>query len=212
MMTSPNPQTLAASRKRRFVFAALLVSILGGVLFLATRSRQVPTAPLPEVHRRNLEWRAGRWCAPGETNGFTGLLLDTYDNGAMKSRSMISNGLLHGLSEGWSTNGQLQVREQFREGVSHGLRTKWYASGAKLSEVMVVDGKLHGTFRRWHENGALAEAVELHEGQPDGLSKAYFASGYLKAQASLRNGDLLEQKSWKDGEVRDAGPATEGTP
>ena len=203
-MSSPPQPVAVSSRGRPVFFAVVLVSVLGGAIFLATRERPLPVAPILEVHRTNLVLQAGCWFAPGQTNGFTGLLLDTYDDGAMKSRSTVSNGLLHGLSQGWHTNGQQQVEEHFVAGTSHGLRTKWHPNGQKLSEATIVSGKLQGTYRSWHENGERAEEVELHDGQPDGLSKAYFPSGLLKSQVTLRNGKVVDQKFWKDGEYREA--------
>jgi len=178
------------------------LGLLGGVVFVATRHRSVPPAPPAQAHRKQLEFRDGRWYAPGQTNGFNGLLFETYDNGAMKSRSAVSNGWLQGLSQGWHTNGQLQVEEYFVAGLSHGRRTKWYANGAKMSEATIVEGKLHGTFRRWHENGAPAETMEMRQGQPEGLSCAYYPSGFLKAQARLHDGKLVEQRFWQDGQLR----------
>jgi antitoxin component YwqK of YwqJK toxin-antitoxin module len=157
----------------------------------------------PETHRTNLVLQAGRWQLPGTTNTFNGLLLDTYDSGARKSLSMVSNGLLQGVSRGWHTNGQQQIEEHFVTGVSHGLRTKWHPNGQKLSEVTIVNGQLQGTFRSWHENGQRAEEMELKNGQPDGLAKSYFPSGFLKAQVTLRNGKVVEQQVWKDGEYRE---------
>ena len=204
MMASSNHPVAGASRGRRVVLAVVLGSLLVGVIFLAIRHRPVPSAPFPEVHRKNLELRAGSWFAPGQTNGLTGLLFDTYDDGAVKSRSAVSNGLLQGLSQGWHTNGQQQVEEHFVAGTSHGLRTKWHPNGQKLSEVPVVEGKLSGTFRSWHENGERAEEVELQDGQPGGLSRAWFPSGFQKSQVTLRNGKVVDQKFWKDGEYREA--------
>jgi antitoxin component YwqK of YwqJK toxin-antitoxin module len=155
--------------------------------------------------------RAGAWFSPGETRGFTGFLLDTYDDGALKSRSAVSNGLLHGLSQGWHTNGQQQVEEHFVAGTSHGLRTKWHSNGQKLSAINIVNGNLQGTFRTWHENGERAEEVELKDGQPDGLSRSYFPSGFLKSQVTLQNGKVVEQRLWTEGEYRQPTPA-EPTP
>src|SRR5262245_45827548 len=168
-MISHQQLSPGGSLKRRVLFAVMLVSVLGGVVFLATRHHSASTAPPAEVHRKDLELRAGRWYMAGQTNGFTGHLIEPYDNGAMKSRSAVSNGLLHGLSEGWHTNGQQQIVEHFVAGTSHGLRTKWYATGVKMSEVPIINGQLQGTFRRWHENGALAEQMEMRQGQAEGL-------------------------------------------
>ena len=75
---------------------------------------------LPEAADSELTMVEGRLVRSGETNAFTGWMTETYTNSTLKSRSAISNGLMHGVSEGWYTNGQIQVREHFVEGVSHG--------------------------------------------------------------------------------------------
>ena len=93
-------------------------------------------------------------------------------------------------------------------GASHGLRIKWHLNGQKLSEVTIVGGKLHGTFRSWHENGTPAEEVELTDGQPDGFSRAYFPSGFLKSQVTLRNGKVVDQRFYKDGEYPQPPPSS----
>src|SRR5262245_50781106 len=118
MIPSSHQPFEVASRGRRVFRAVVLVSILGVTLFLAIRYRAPRRPPLPEVHRTKLELRAEGWYAPGEARGFTGFLLDTYGDGALKSRSAVSNGLLHGLSQGWYTNGQQQVEEHFLAGTS----------------------------------------------------------------------------------------------
>ena len=125
MMPSSHQPAEVASRGRRVFCAVVLLSMLGVTLFLAIRHRAPRTPLLPEVHRTKLELRVEGWYAPGEPRGFTGFLLDTYDHGALKWRSAVSNGLLHGLSQGWYTNGQQQVEEHFVAGTSHGWRTKW---------------------------------------------------------------------------------------
>ena len=166
-------------------------------------------AKVPEAPRAELVLQQGRLFRPGQTAPFTGLMTELYPSGAKKSRSMIVNGLLHGISEGWHTNGQLAVREHFQKSVSHGLRTKWFAGGSKMSEANVVHGQLQGTFRRWHENGVLAELIEMRNGNVEGLSRAYYPSGFLKAQARMQDGRLVEQRFWPDGECKASPPTTE---
>src|SRR3954464_15506024 len=72
-----------------------------------------------EVPRGGLELREGRFYQTGQTNPFTGLSYESYADGSLLSRSVISNGLLNGVSESWYTNGQRQVREHFKDGISH---------------------------------------------------------------------------------------------
>lgn len=191
------------SRKLLAFLAALAVVILAvGILFRGfPRPPAIPPAPLPEVLRSELARQADRLHRSGETNPFTGFMIDRYANGSMQSRSQVSNGLLHGLSEGWHTNGTLQIRESFVAGVSHGLRTKWYPEGVKASEAPIEQGRIQGTFRRWHPNGVLAEEIPMKDDQPEGVSRAFHPSGTLKARVVTRAGQVVERESWEDGKA-----------
>ena len=153
---------------------------------------------LVEVARTNLVLTNGRLALVGHTNAFSGQMIEHYHDGSVRSRSEVVNGLLQGLSQGWHTNGQLQVTEYFKNGVSDGLRTKWYESGAKQSEAHIVDGKLNGSYRKWHENGTLSEEANFVLGQPEGVSVAYYPSGNLKARVELKEGKPVDQKFWPD--------------
>lgn len=177
--------------------AAAVLAVAAGAYWLwRAPATAVPRqAPISELVLRD-----GRMYWKDETAPFTGVIFDRYLDGALKSRSAMVNGLLHGVSEGWHTNGVLQVREHFRHGVSHGLRTKWSPEGHKISEAMIQNGKITGTFRRWHENGALAEEVEMKDGQPHGHSRAFYPDGSLKAEARLESGRVLEQHFFRPGE------------
>lgn len=159
-----------------------------------------PNAGPVEVARTNLVLESGRLRFAGTTNVFAGHMFEHYASGAQRSRTAVTNGLLHGLSQGWFTNGQLQVEENFREGVSHGTRTKWYSSGVKESEAVIVNGVLQGTYSRWHENGAPSEQVEMVGGRPEGLSLAWFPSRCLRARVLTKDGKVVERTFWKDGE------------
>lgn len=183
--------------RARIVVAAgalVIVIVLGLALFRDPSRTTKPAASLIlELPLSELQLRAGRLYSKSDTNAFTGWMFERYPDGTLKSRTPVLNGLLHGISQGWHTNGQLQVTETFREGVSQGVRTKRYPNGNKLSEASIVDGQLHGLFRRWHENGALAEEVNMNHGQPDGPAKSYSPDGSLIRQFTLRSGKIIEQ-------------------
>jgi antitoxin component YwqK of YwqJK toxin-antitoxin module len=168
-----------------------------------------PSAPAGrEATFDELVRREERLYRKNEDRPFTGLLVERYPNGSVKSRSVIVDGLLNGTSEGWYTNGQVEVREYFKAGISDGLRSKWHPNGSRLSETTIRDGQHDGTFRRWHENGQLAEEVEMKRGQPDGIMVAYYPSGFLKARTRMQNGQPVEQKFWSESESQPA-PAAE---
>jgi len=209
--------TRRAKTKRalRVLALALLAGAMTTLVVWRLGSKTPPPPPAVgpvATSCTNLILVGGRLCLSGETNAFTGLMLEHSADGSLRSRSVVSNGLLDGISEGWHTNGQLQVTEFFRAGVSHGLRTKWHPNGAKLSEGEIIDGRFHGTFRRWSESGALAEQVEMVHGQPDGPALAYFESGFLKTRATMKDGKVMAQTSWKDGEHKESmAPITTST-
>lgn len=168
---------------------------LGGFLKFATSWPW----PIKEASASHLVARHGRLSKSDETKPFTGVLVEWFPNGTLKSRSSIVAGVLEGVSEGWYESGRRQVREHFKAGVSDGLRTTWFEQGPIMSQSMIREGEHHGSFRRWHENGQLAESVEMNRGRPEGISTAYYPSGYLKARAEVRNGQVLQQQLWNDG-------------
>ena len=186
------------------------IAFLAGVALLVwfwvdAARKKVPLAPAPvlvEVARTNLELRPNGWFPKGQTNPFSGVLVDYYSGGQLMSRSVVSNGLLEGRSEGWYTNGQLQVQETYRANFSDGLRTRWYANGRKLSEAPVVRGQISGLYRRWYADGKLAEEIPMKDGQIDGEGRAYYESGFVKAAVKYQAGKAVEQKMWKDGEQK----------
>jgi hypothetical protein len=205
-----NSRPPSAARRRRLVWLGVLICLVVAVGWLLRRSPR--PAPRPEVPRAQLTLRDGQLHLTGTSVPFTGIVTEHYDRGGRKSRSVVSNGLLEGLSEGWHTNGQKQIEEHFHAGISHGLRLKWYPSGQKLSAVLVVAGELEGPFRRWHANGTLAEELPMKQGQPDGFSRGFYPSGCLQAEARLQDGKMLEQHHWPDGERPSATPSPAAHP
>ncbi|MCC7374594.1 MAG: toxin-antitoxin system YwqK family antitoxin [Verrucomicrobiales bacterium] len=189
--------------KTLFVLGTALVAaaaILGVPRFARPMAASSTPAPM-ETPREQLVRRDGQWWTHDGDHAFTGILVETYDNGFLKSRSAVTNGLLEGRSEGWYPDGQQQIVEHFRRGTSHGPRQKWYPNGRILSESTIADGRIEGVFQRWHENGVLAERMEMKAGVPDGLSVAFHPSGCRKSEARLRQGEVVEQRYWPDGEA-----------
>ena len=73
-------------------------SLLAGLCAAARRRAAVGSAFLA---------RAEGWTAPPPRadHAVHGNMVEYYAPGRLQSRSVVSNGLLHGLSEGWHTNG-----------------------------------------------------------------------------------------------------------
>lgn len=207
-MQSANSSQQGAIGNRFIVLLAILCLAGGAIYFIFQKRKAVTMVEAPrvvpmEVSRTNLVLTEGQLRLNGSTGAFAGFMLEHYADGSIRSRSSISNGLLNGLSQGWYTNGQMQVSEYFKDGMSDGLRTKWYADGTKQSEAAIAAGKLNGAFQRWHTNGVLSERVEFVDDTPVGTSTSWFPSGYLKARVTLKDGKPVEQTFWKDGEKKE---------
>ena len=189
-------------RKWRLPWLMLVVTVSLGIFLVLKRGsapREGIQPPL-ERSRNDLVLRDGR-LFDGEMP-FTGLVLEHYDGGALKSCSTVVNGLLEGLSEGRHTNGALQVTEYFVRGVAQGTRTKYHPNGNKLSTATIVDGKIQGHYERWYDDGTQAEQIRLTNGIAHGESFAFYPDGSLKARVHLDQGTVIEQKFFQPGEVR----------
>lgn len=196
------PAEAMARRPSAWLAAALGAAVLLGIVVWRSPLRGPASEHRaePEVAAADLVRVNGLLMRRGATNEpFTGWMTDRYPGGAPKSRSHLVAGRLEGVSEGWHTNGVLQVREHFVAGVAEGPMAKWRADGTRLSEGTAQGGRLEGVFRRWHGNGVLAEEAPFRGGRPHGLSRAWHPSGFLKAEVLLEDGSVVRQQFWPDG-------------
>lgn len=150
----------------------------------------------PTVELADLETRDGIKYLGTSEEPFDGVVIESYEDGSLKSKSEFSSGLIHGRSEAFFENGQIQVSESFEHGVSQGKRVKWYEDGTKQSEGKIVDGKFSGVFRKWNESGVLVYEVELSAGVPDGISRSWSEGGDLRLEVVMENGKEISRKSW----------------
>jgi antitoxin component YwqK of YwqJK toxin-antitoxin module len=192
--------TVEVARWPRSVAAVFCVLLLGGLMLLLMKgkSRSVPEKEWPVVRTTEVEQQAGRLVRRGTTEVFSGWLTEAYASGILRSRSFVSNGVLHGLSEGWHTNGVPQVRESFVNGRSEGTVTKWSIDGSVVSVATTQAGVLEGRFQRWHTNGTLAEEMEMRNGEPHGTARSWYPSGNPKAEVVLDAGQVVSRRYWDD--------------
>jgi antitoxin component YwqK of YwqJK toxin-antitoxin module len=198
-LPAPDCVSAASGRPIRYLFGAAFVVALGLAALLWSRSGTPPAssgAEAPEeVLRSALRLREGRLYRPDADEPFTGVVVERYPDGGLQARATVSDGVLHGVSEGWYKEGRRQVIEHFKEGVSHGRRTKWHPNGTKQAEAGIVEGRIEGVFRRWHEDGGLAEEITMKNGVPDGMARAYHPDGRLKAEVLLAAGEVVNQRA-----------------
>jgi antitoxin component YwqK of YwqJK toxin-antitoxin module len=179
--------------------------LLAGSILWALFQKKVPA--VSEVELADLESRDGRLFKKESKLPFSGRVLSHDSSGVLRSSAGVQDGVLHGLSEGWFTNGVLQVRERFVHGVSNGSRTKWREDGSVVSETAIVQGLIEGRFSRWHTNGVLAEEAFFKKGVPTGEARMWHADGTLASWCRLEDGKVADSRRWEPGECREW-PAT----
>jgi antitoxin component YwqK of YwqJK toxin-antitoxin module len=201
MSTTSSPTKVKTLRSRWPLWLGLLALVAGLTL---KSHRKVADAeagkpPAASVARERLENRGGRFYRPGADAPFSGWITDQHPSGEMKLRSAVLDGRLHGISEGWSTNGVPELRERFQRGLPHGTRVTWHANGKKRSEGQLLAGQQQGLYRQWDEEGKLVVEAEFEAGKPHGLSRAWYSSGYLKAEAMMKHGEVQARHVYPDG-------------
>ena len=167
-----------------FVVAIILTVIL--------KPWQRELVPAEQVSRNQLVLQQGRLMKTSQTNTFTGLMVEFYPDGTLQSRSVVSNGLLHGVSEGWHTNGGLAITEGFLEGRSNGTRTKWDAASNRIAETDIRAGEIEGLHREWHTNGKPSMEVTMARGKAHGVARKWSLGGELAGQWVMSNGVVIQ--------------------
>lgn len=191
-MTEPISERPNTVRPQIWILVVTIAAV-GGWWIVQKR----PPEPVPverELLLSLVSRTNGLMHATGAGDPFSGVVVEYYRNGQLKSRTAVLEGLLHGVSEGYYTNGQMQVREFFTNGVSHGVRKKWFQDGQLLSDGEIVGGKFHGPFRKYHANGKLSQEVRLSNGVPHGLSRAWDTNGNLINEVEMRAGKAVKSE------------------
>ena len=202
MESASNASEAYIRTKLALPLLAVLVLLIAAFYIGSTRNpEQAPNEPtilkLSDIRKEN-----DLIYAPDETGPFTGVVVEYYEDGTLKSQTEVSEGKLQGLSEGWHENGQLQVKESFEQGVAHGLRQKWRPDGSKESEGTIQNGQFEGTFRKWHPNGQLAEEMQMTQGVAHGEAKSWHENGSLKATVTLDHGKVIKQEFFEENAAR----------
>ena len=132
-----------------------------------TKETQTET-PKKEVPSYKLVERRGIIYEVNSQTPFTGSSVGYYENGELQSRENRKNGESNGLFEHFYDNGQLEIRGNLKNGLHDGL------------------------WEYFDENGDLTKTEEYKDGEQDGLWKSFD-----------RDGKLTKTEEWKDGVLQD---------
>ena len=95
-----------------------------------------------EVLLDQLVERDGMYYEVNSTTPFTGSVEDYYDNGQLEYKENYKNGILDGLYEDFYENGQLDERGNYKDGKENGLWEKYYENGELEDRENWKDGEI----------------------------------------------------------------------
>ncbi|MDB4710790.1 hypothetical protein OAF16_03570 [Flavobacteriales bacterium] len=89
---------------------------------------------------------------------FTGVLIEEYIDGSLKSEFEYENGLKSGLGRSWDENENLIKEYNYGfHGFKHGDFKEWHSNGQLFKEGEYFEGKKFGSFKLYNEKGNLLE-------------------------------------------------------
>jgi len=117
-------------------------------------------APIREVSRDELEYRAKIWYLKGETEPFTGTSIHYRKDGSKWKETPYVDGKEHGMEIEYREDGSKWKETPYVDDQKHGTAISYYEDGSKLSETPYVDGERHGSEVWYKKDGSkLLESV-----------------------------------------------------
>jgi len=96
-----------------------------------------------------------------------------------------------GIVEEFWDNGQLQFRQNYRDGERDGFQM-FHENGQLEVMVNLKDGKFDGLMEYFHDNGQLETRGNYKDGKEEGLFEMFDEDGNLTTTETYRNGELVE--------------------
>jgi antitoxin component YwqK of YwqJK toxin-antitoxin module len=169
------------------ILAAALLSA-GPILGLAEAAAALRqgTGLIVASHREGLTRSAGKLWLGGQV--LTGTLEERYPSGALRSRTVYSDGLRHGVMRRWHADGRVAALRAYRQGIKIGRHQAWWDNGQPRLDVRFVAGLAHGNHRSWYRHGQPHEQRSYQNGAESGAQRSFAADGRMRANYVVRDG------------------------
>ncbi len=133
---------------------------------------------------------------------FTGSLVDTFVNDNILIASFI-NGEKDGIWEGKNLDGTTNFKRSYRNGVQHGMY-ELFSNGRMQERGNYREGVLDGKFETFLDNGAVAQSGNYTGGKKTDEWYEYYSNNSIKQRSTYIGGELdsweaynEEGKMWK---------------
>ena len=97
-----------------------------------------------------------------------------------------------GTIEYFDKEGNLEIRESFKEGYQHGSEELFNKNGQLSWKRHFKNGKLEGPYEEYHENGQLIFKCNYKNDELHGPYEWFHENGQLINKQNYKNGKLIE--------------------
>ena len=122
---------------------------------------------------------------------FTGVLISYHDNGNLKDRFFVLDGILDGPVEIYYEDGQLKIRGSLKYGEENGP-VEFYENGRLVSKGSMKDGKPSWPWEYYYESGELMTIGSYKDGQQLGIWNIYRENGQVLSPTCYQNGEEVD--------------------
>ena len=111
-----------------------------------------------------------------------------YEDGPLKYRFTVKDGLLEGWSKSFRRNGTVESEGYYEK--DHIRQKKSYYPGTDILQSIAFyeKEKLEGVSQEFDEEGRLKREITFHQGVPHGPTREYYEDGSLKIEWDYQNG------------------------
>ena len=120
-----------------------------------------------------------------------GLLIEYFSNGEVESKENYKNGKLNGKSFYWYENSKKSAEQFFKDGECVESK-EWNENGQKSMHLFLKNDKLEGNNTWWHSNGVISEVVTYKNFVLHGHRTKYNDKGQITLFKNYENGNPLD--------------------
>lgn len=119
---------------------------------------------------------------------FSGHVLEYYKGKKIKSITPVYNGMLHGITRTFYSDGKLKDARSYRENKSYGRHYGFWENGKLKFDFTYYNNKLEGEQKQWYENGQLYLRLHYKNDSETGMQQGWRQNGKLFANYEVKDG------------------------
>jgi len=124
-----------------------------------------------------------------------------YGNGQIEIEENFKDGIREGETTEYHRNGSVSRIEYYKNGKKEGNQESYFTNGELYREEYYKNGKQEGVQRKYYENGITEFESYYKNGQHDGIQKSYYNNGQLENEENYKDGirDGVSKKYLENG-------------